>query len=180
MSPNCSMMTDTTDAAAPGGDEPHQRPPAARSCEVEILNTSGRKLDLSWIESNLHKALPLLPEPIARLAVRIVDDAAMRDLNRRHHSTDGTTDVLTFPNEADDAAHRGLDVDIAICADEAFRRAAELNHRLERELLLYIIHGLLHCAGFDDAEPAAAARMHAEEDRILRSIGVGATYEAGP
>ena len=46
-------------------------------------------------------------------------------------------------------------------------------------MLLYAVHGLLHCAGFDDHETAAFDRMHAEEDRILRAIGVGPIFAGG-
>ena len=41
------------------------------------------------------------------------------------------------------------------------------------------LHGVLHCTGFDDRDAAGAAAMHAEEDRILGAIGVGATFGRG-
>lgn len=86
----------------------------------------------------------------------------------------GTTDVLTF--DLSDGPGSPLDVDILICADEAARQAAARGHGPERELLLYAIHGLLHCLGHDDHDPDQAAAMHTEEDRILTALGVGATY----
>ena len=48
------------------------------------------------------------------------------------------------------------------------------------QLLLYILHGLLHCAGFDDHDPAEHDRMHTEEDRILTAIGVGPVFRSSP
>ncbi len=59
------------------------------------------------------------------------------------------------------------------------RQARQRGHSVERELLLYAVHGLLHCAGFDDHGTAAFDRMHAEEDRILRAIGIGPIFIAG-
>ena len=38
------------------------------------------------------------------------------------------------------------------------------------------MHGLLHAIGFDDRDEVQARRMHAEEDRILTSLGLGAVY----
>ena len=108
-----------------------------------------------------------------RRLAEIVGDAEMIRLHRVHSGQPATTDVLTFP------AHAGgepIEVDIVACADEAARRAAEFGHAVDRELLLYAIHGLLHCCGHDDHEPEAHERMHAEEDRILRALGVGATF----
>jgi probable rRNA maturation factor len=69
-----------------------------------------------------------------------------------------------------------LDVDLLVCADEAGRQAELRGFTVERELLLYIVHGVLHCLGFDDHNETDSARMHAEEDRLLAAAGVGATY----
>lgn len=74
-----------------------------------------------------------------------------------------------------DAAHP-LDVDLALCVDEADRHGALRSGRLREELLLYLIHGVLHCLGHDDADEASARRMHEREDEILRAIGVGDVY----
>jgi ssRNA-specific RNase YbeY (16S rRNA maturation enzyme) len=51
---------------------------------------------------------------------------------------------------------------------------------IEREVLLYALHGILHCAGFDDRTPQDFEAMHAEEDRILLAIDVGATFGGLP
>ena len=66
--------------------------------------------------------------------------------------------------------------DIAVCVDEADRGAALRDHTIQREALLYALHGVLHCAGFDDRNEENSRAMHAEEDRILEAIGVGATF----
>jgi probable rRNA maturation factor len=63
--------------------------------------------------------------------------------------------------------------------DEAGRQSAVRGHTVEQELLLYVVHGVLHCLGHDDHDPDAAARMHAEEDRVLAAVGVGVTYARG-
>jgi probable rRNA maturation factor len=65
---------------------------------------------------------------------------------------------------------------VAVCVDEARRRSAELEHPLERELLLYALHGMLHAAGMDDRTPDEFARMHAQEDRLLAAIGLEPTF----
>lgn len=97
----------------------------------------------------------------------------MARLHDRYKGEARTTDVLTFPLSEPDEP---IEADIVICLDEAARRAADFGHPIERELLLYALHGLLHCAGFDDHDDIGAAAMHSEEDRILQFIGVGATF----
>jgi len=112
------------------------------------------------------------------IRVRVVADAEMAAAHAEYCGVEGTTDVLTFDmsSESDPAGRPVLDVDIMACADEAARQAAGRGHGPERELLLYIVHGVLHCLGHDDHDEAAAAAMHAEEDRVLALIGVGPTY----
>jgi probable rRNA maturation factor len=114
--------------------------------------------------------------PVARVTVEVIDDHRMTALHERFSNVPGTTDVLTFPASG---PGEPVEVDIAICVDEAARQATTRGHELRRELLLYALHGVLHCTGFDDRTPAEHARMHAEEDRILQAIGLGVVYARG-
>ncbi len=91
----------------------------------------------------------------------------------------GTTDVLTFDlSEGGTVTGDPLDVDILACTDEAARQAAAHNHPVEREILLYILHGVLHCLGHDDHSDVGYQAMHREEDRILNAMGVGPVFHA--
>ena len=72
-----------------------------------------------------------------------------------------------------------MDTDVYVCSDEAAREAIERSIPVERELLLYTLHAMLHAVGFDDRDDADFARMHATEDEILDAIGVGATFNPG-
>lgn len=129
--------------------------------------------------------------------VRIVNDQVMAAAHEEFAGVAGTTDVLTFdltdpeevvrparPAEAAIAAGEvigpyTLDTDMLICLDEAQRQAAVREYPFDRELLLYIVHGVLHCIGFDDHDEAEFAAMHATEDAVLKAIGVGAVFN-GP
>jgi probable rRNA maturation factor len=149
------------------------QPAGEADINVAIMPGVQRIFDLPWLSTRLAAALTHIPRPVQRVSVLIVDDERMTSLNRHHLGAARTTDVLTFPiNSADEA----IDADIAICADAALRQAEKRGHRPDRELLLYALHGVLHCAGFDDRSPPDAAAMHEEEDRILRAIGVGSTF----
>ncbi|MEZ0386318.1 MAG: rRNA maturation RNase YbeY, partial [Verrucomicrobium sp.] len=69
------------------------------------------------------------------------------------------TDVITF--------HHG---EILISLDTAVRQAAENGETYEREVARYMIHGLLHLAGWNDYEPAERTAMHEVQERILDSV----------
>jgi probable rRNA maturation factor len=100
-----------------------------------------------------------------------------------------TTDVLTFDlrdtQGTPSSPPTPLDTDIMLCLDEAKRRVAERSsslpptdraHELRRELLLYALHGILHCLNHDDHDEADYQRMHHAEDEILKAIGVGPVF----
>lgn len=108
--------------------------------------------------------------------VRVMADAEMAAAHERYSGVPGTTDVLTFDLREERTEAAPLDTDILVCIDEARRQAAERGMTAERELLLYIVHGVLHCLGYDDHDEAAHRAMHAEEDRVLEAIGVGRTF----
>jgi rRNA maturation RNase YbeY len=81
------------------------------------------------------------------IAVSFVDDDEMRKLNRRYRGRDSSTDVLSFPGDTTpEGRHLG---DIAISVSTA-RRQAKLGGRSSyREVQGLLLHGVLHCLGYD-------------------------------
>ena len=132
--------------------------------------------DMAWLRDAVTAAAGRLPHPVARAAVELVDDARMTALHGRFMDDPTTTDVLTF---AQNTPGTPIDCDVAVCVDEAARRGAGRPHGTREELLLYVLHALLHACGFDDRDPASHAAMHAEEDRILVACGFGPLFAAG-
>jgi len=136
--------------------------------------------DLAWLAERGSRALTVLTGSDAdksSVRVVVVGDAEMAVAHERYSGVAGTTDVLTF--DLRDEAAGPLDTDILICLDEAIRCGTERGHPASRELLLYVVHGILHCLGHDDHDPAAYAQMHAREDEVLEAIGVGRTFAVG-
>ena len=115
-------------------------------------------------------------EDAGSVALSVVDDEKMSELHLFHSGIEGTTDVLTFDLREDESG--ALDVEIVVCLDEAARQSGD-GEPVEKELLLYLLHGVLHCLGFDDHDPDEFERMHAREDEILNAIGVGSVFDSG-
>lgn len=145
-----------------------------KSCSVEIVDSTGRfsRAQVDWLADKARAALSVMGVSGA-LSVRIVDDAEMSAAHLEYADIEGTTDVLTFDLGTEGAV---LETDILACLDEATRQSERRGHTVQQELLLYIIHGVLHCLGYDDHDEAEYARMHAEEDRIMVALGLGATF----
>jgi probable rRNA maturation factor len=176
-----SFASPTADAQ-PGNvaiDQP--RDPDSPSIGVAVaLADSTFTLDpdtLQTIEALARAAVAAACPVGGEVRVRLIDDRAMTEAHARHLGNPSVTDVITF-DLAGGTARDGapLDVDLLVCLDEANRHAAALGHPFEREVALYVLHGVLHCLGFDDNDDGASARMHAREDEILVAIGLGAVY----
>lgn len=141
---------------------------------INVQNESSTTIDLQWLRDHLAAALTHLPRPVNRVDVAVLGEDAMSELHERYQGINGPTDVLTF--DASPSADAPLEVDIAVCADVAQLQAKQREYSIERELLLYVIHGLLHCMGYHDEDTAGFAAMHEKEDDILDAIGVGRTF----
>lgn len=142
--------------------------------ELDVADRTGRvgPEDLAWLRTRISAAAGLLGRG-GEVSVAVIDDAAMAAAHERFGGVTGTTDVLTFHHAQ---TGDGLDVELLVCLDEAARQAAARGHAVRDELLLYVVHGLLHCCGYDDVTEEDATRMHAEEDRLLTAVGVGAVF----
>lgn len=188
---NARESAGDSDDSTPSSSSESDRPPE-RSAELEADQPIGgedrtgdpvltvgfpighdARIDAGWVRDRLQEALAHINAAVQRIAVMLVDDDQMARLHEAHRGKNESTDVLTFQTSA---VGDPIEADIAVSVDEAARRAPQLDHTIEREVLLYTLHGILHCAGFDDGTEEQSRAMHAEEDRILEAIGVGATF----
>lgn len=96
---------------------------------------------------------------LATLEVALVDDATSDQVHRDFMNIEGATDVITF--------HHG---EIVIGAEVADRQAAEYGEPLGREILRYLVHGLLHLAGHEDEDPAERTTMESAQEAIVSEI----------
>ncbi|MFT5422813.1 MAG: putative rRNA maturation factor [Phycisphaerales bacterium] len=165
-------------------DEPDQPEPlsslAAPPLSAEILDPSDllKPSQMAWLSDAAARVLAIAADRFSvhgQVRARVVNDEAMSAAHLQYSNIAGTTDVLTFDLSESECE---IDADLFVCVDEAGRRAAEMGHEPERELLLYVVHGLLHCLGHDDHDPEAYAVMHALEDELLSAAGIGATFHA--
>jgi len=137
-------------------------------------------IDCAALARSFASLAPHFPRTLARVDALLVGDEAMDAAHRRYMNIAGTTDVMSFPahDESDPAA--AVEADLIVCVDVAAREAAARGHAVDREILLYAVHGTLHACGYRDDSDAEAARIHAEEDRILATAGIGMVYARGP
>jgi probable rRNA maturation factor len=161
------QMSPSLEAALPSGTTPSGTTPSGTP-------------DFAFLERAADEALRMAGEPSpGGLTILISDDLQLHELNRQYLGIDAPTDVLSFPvDETDpDTGERYLG-DVILSYPRAATQAAAAGHSLEDELLLLVVHGVLHLLGYDHAAPHEKARMWEIQARILASLGSNASPPA--
>jgi probable rRNA maturation factor len=123
----------------------------------------------------IKKAIEICRLPLGEHEINIMfaGDKKMAGINMAYLGHSGTTDVISFcylendePLLPDETA-----IELIVGVDVAMREGtARHDSSYAAELTLYIVHGLLHAAGEDDLEPAAAKLMRAQEKRVMTGL----------
>jgi probable rRNA maturation factor len=101
--------------------------------------------------------------PEGELSIAFLTDKALARIHDDFLSDPSTTDVITFEGNA----KLGSAGEICVSADTAASYASQHDHEFARELALYVVHGWLHLAGYDDLQPAKKRLMRAAEKRAM-------------
>mgnify|MGYP005863970307 CR=1 FL=1 len=90
------------------------------------------------------------------ISVAVVDDGS-------------STDVLSFPLEV---GNNHIEGEIVVCAETAARQGPRFGRPPEHELILYVVHGALHLAGYDDVAARDRSVMRQRQDEYLARLGL--------
>jgi len=109
-----------------------------------------------------------LSDAPGQLNLCFAGDKLVRRLNLKYHSRNQTTDVLAFDIRRGPRDH--FLADIIISADTAKRNAERFHTRVDYELCLYAVHGILHLAGNSDRSAAQKKIMQRKAEAILKKV----------
>lgn len=98
------------------------------------------------------------------LAFIFVDDEYLKKLHKKYLNDDTYTDVITF----DLRDEENKEAEIYVSVDRANLMAKELNIETRQELFRYMVHGLLHLAGYDDKTEKELSKMKEVENKIVK------------
>ena len=113
----------------------------------------------------------------AQFNIYFVSDRKIAQLNRKYLGENRSTDVISFDISADlprsrgrGRRRKGILADIFISADTAVTNARIFKTSVDYEFCLYVVHGILHLFGFDDATPRQSAVIRKKEKQILSHL----------
>jgi probable rRNA maturation factor len=105
--------------------------------------------------------------PPGELSLAFLTDAALARIHADFLDDPSATDVITFEGNPS----LGSGGEVCVSADTACVYASRHDRNFSEELTLYIVHGWLHLAGYDDLVPAKKRIMRAAEKRAMSLLG---------
>lgn len=132
------------------------------------IHCYNRQKALPISRSALRKSVCLLLEYLDietdELSVYFVSSKKIAALHQQFFNDPSPTDCITFPI---DSSFLG---EIFVCPEVALLYASERGLDPYEETLLYLVHGLLHLAGFDDLSPNQKRAMRKKEKSCMRQL----------
>ncbi len=104
------------------------------------------------------------------LSIAFVDNEKIMALNKKFLGHNEPTDVISFPLEDEHLHPDSVFGEIVVSAQMALETANTMHTDVEGELMLYVIHGLLHLIGYDDTSKKKAQAMHKREHELLDKV----------
>jgi len=103
-----------------------------------------------------------------QISIAFMDDQALLQINKKFLSHDYLTDVITF----DYSVGKEISSDIAISVDRVRENALTEFNDFDEELRRVIIHGILHCCGYNDKTTQEKTLMTQKENECLEMFHV--------
>jgi probable rRNA maturation factor len=151
---------------------------------VLIEKSLAGKVDRRWLKSLGEKVIRAqgVGDDV-EMGLVLADADRVRQLNRDYLGHDEATDVIAFSSREEPAGETGSFVqppdevlhlgEVVVSYPQAVLQAREFGHSEQREIMILVIHGVLHLMGYEHDQPELAREMQAREAETLRMIEGG-------
>ncbi len=140
-------------------------PSAGPQIDVTVEHAT-HSVDREQIAALVERVVQGETKTLRNVSIVCGDHNLIRRLNREYLDHDYNTDVLSFSlTEAPGVVEGEVYIDL----DTAAERHDEFGDSFEKEAARYVVHGVLHLCGYEDATPEGKQRMHELEDGYLPS-----------
>jgi probable rRNA maturation factor len=137
---------------------------------IEITDLQDfKKINIKKISGYLKKAVLFLGLSSKKITFCLCDNEFIINLNKKYFKKSTPTDVIAFPlSDTIDGDYLG---EVVVSVEAAVKAAEAARLDWHDELLLYLVHGVLHLAGYDDTAAVKRKKMRAKERETLAHIG---------
>ncbi len=133
---------------------------------IQIKNLQKiKRINLSDLKKKIKKILDYTGLSKKEISFVFCDNKLIKKINKDYLRKEYPTDVITFPLE--DIYFKDSLGEIIISVEEAAKNAEIYKKDFGVELLLYVIHGILHLTGYNDTTKKEREKMREKEEELL-------------
>ena len=136
--------------------------------KIEITNQQKiKRLNSKTLQKDILAACRLL-KLSGTISFLFCDNKQIRSLNKKYFNKSSNTDVISFPLKDD--ADKDYWGEVVVSVEQAVNMASKYGNSWQKELMLYVVHGILHLIGYTDARAKERSKMKKKEDQILEKV----------
>ena len=134
--------------------------------KIEISNQQSlKRINLSQLRKYITKVCTFLHKPSAKISLLLCDNALIKDLNSKFFKKTNPTDVIAFPLK--DKFNKDYLGEVVVSVEEAVKVSSKNGVSWKEELVLYIVHGILHLSGYCDKTRKEREKMERKQQKIV-------------
>ncbi|MCB9887611.1 MAG: rRNA maturation RNase YbeY [Planctomycetes bacterium] len=143
---------------------PARRPKVARKprLQLEVVDRGKPRTDRALLREVVRATLDHVDRLDLPVSLLLTDDAEIAQIHADYLDDPTPTDVISF------ALEEGAELVVSV--QTARRVAREQGHTIRAEVALYVVHGLLHCCGYDDIRARDRKRMREAERAVMTKL----------
>lgn len=137
--------------------------------KVEIINKQNlKRINLKSLCEKLDKLGFLLNIADKHISFYLCDNEFIKNLNKKYFKKNLPTDVISFPLKDDlEPDYLG---EVVVSVETAVNVSKDLDIKWQKELFLYLVHGVLHLIGYDDMTKVKRLVMEKKQEELLEEI----------
>ena len=124
--------------------------------------------DIKKLSGTLSEYAQIKGYDIKKLQYNFVSKEALLKMNKKYLNHKTNTDIITFNY----TSYNKLEAEFFVSLWAIKISAKEHKQTVENETLRVIIHGLLHCMGYNDGDKKGVDNMRKMEDRFISMFHV--------
>ncbi|MFC1624097.1 rRNA maturation RNase YbeY [Candidatus Omnitrophota bacterium] len=140
---------------------------------IDIMNLQNKvRISKKGVEKYVKSILKAMGESDAELSLLFVTDLYIKRLNWKYRRVNSKTDVLAFSMREGDDIPKDSPIlgDVVVSTETAKREAIKRSRPVQKEIYLYLVHGILHLLGYDDKKPNDRRKMKLKEEKLLEVL----------
>jgi len=140
------------------------------SVQISVCNKQKKyRVNVRQLSRWARQILLFQKRPAAEIGIVLVNNIRIRHYNRIYRNKDKPTDVLAFSLQEGEGGDLHPDIlgDVMISLPMATSEAVEFGRSEKKQLLILLIHGMLHLLGYDHERSESEARKMQRRENVL-------------